>query len=279
MKWVYDLTGAEMIIKDLPIYDATTLVQGELLMLGTGNFTGGADAGIAYVSCGSASATAVVVANGVGALLETKTTADTPSIAAAHNTAGGSVCYGKVPVNPFAVYRAAVNAGSTASNGALPIASGSTAQIAVTGSFSTTAAGIGQWVVFTATAGPNYGVIRRVALAGGSAGTANLDVGLITAPTTADKVVLVSQPGGKPNVLTTDGTGIGQTVVNASQTTGLIVVDNWLDRGTGGVERLTSLVHANGTAAAGRVNGQAARVPITVYQDVMIKDHVFGVDL
>ena len=50
MKWAYDLTGAEPIIKDIPVYDAATIAAGELVMLGASAYTAGADAGYAAVS-------------------------------------------------------------------------------------------------------------------------------------------------------------------------------------------------------------------------------------
>lgn len=279
MKWAYDLTGAEPIIKDEPIYDATTIVNGELVMKGTGNFTGGADCGIAFVSGGSASNAVVALPDALGICTETKTTADTPSIAAAHNTVGGSVCYGKCIVNPFAVYRAAVsNSASTAVNGSMPVASGSTIQIAVTGSFSTTASGIGSWVIFTATAGPNYGVIRKVALAGASAGTANLDATLPAAPTTADRVIIVRERNQFAGSLTPDGLNIGTTIINTAGCTSVRVVDNYIDRGVG-LERLTMNVHAAGSAVDSRPGVIATKQQITAYQDVMLRDHIFGVDL
>ena len=50
MKWAYDLTGAEPIIKDEPIYDAATIAYGELVMLGATAFSAGADAGVSFVT-------------------------------------------------------------------------------------------------------------------------------------------------------------------------------------------------------------------------------------
>jgi len=286
MKWAYDLCGAEMIIKDEPIYDATTIVQGELMMLGSTTFTAGADAGIAFVSCGSASATTMTVANGIGICLETKTTADSPSVAAAHNTLGGEVCYAKTIINPFAVYRAEVNSGSTSNAGALAVAAGvsatTVAALTITGAFTDTSQGIGQWIIFTASAGPSYGTIRRVKATGASSGSVDLDVAFTVTPTTADKIVLVasahSGTSTEPNMLTMDATMIGTDVDHDVTAAGLRIVDNYIDRGDG-IRRLTPATHANGSAAAGRMNTIAARVPLKVYQDIMIKDHMYGVDL
>ena len=288
MKWAYDLCGAEPIIKDEPIYDAATIVAGEMMKLGTSSYTAGADAGIAFVTAGGASITDNTIANGIGICLETKDTDSSPSIAAAHNTLGGSVCYGKTIINPFAVYRAQIATGSTANQGALSVAAGvsasTVAAITCTGAFSVTSHGIGNWLICTATAGPNYGTIRRVQACGASAGSADVDVAFVVAPTTDDKFVLVQERHsgantGAPNILSMDGTKVsGGDIDAATLQVGLAVVDNYIDRGNG-VERLTTLVHANGSAASGRCNTMAANIPLKIYTDIMIRDHVFGVDL
>jgi hypothetical protein len=286
MKWAYDLTGAEPIIKDIMVYDGTTIAQGEMTQLGTANYTAGTNAGIAFITCGPATAGASTVVDGLGICMETVTTASGTSIAAVSSTLGGAVPYAKHIINPFAVYRAAVETGSTANTGAFAIAagvSGSTvAAITVTSSFTSTATGNfqGQWVIFTASAGPSYGTIRRIQASGASAGSADLDVLLSVAPTTADKVVLLTQPGGKPNCLSVDGIKIGMNLAGsaANLTAGLRVVQNYIDRSMG-LEILTPLVHANGSAAAGRVNTMSKAVPLAVFQDIMIRDHVWGVDL
>jgi hypothetical protein len=285
MKWAYDLCGAEMIIKDEPIYDATTIVNGELMQLGASSYTAGADAGLAFISAGAGTVTANTVANGIGICLETKTTASSPSIAAVSSTLGGQICYGKTIINPFAVYRAAVEVGSTAVSGALSVAAGvsasTVAAITVTGAFSVTAHGIGNWLIFTATAGPNYGTIRRVQACGASAGSADIDVAFEVAPSTDDKVILVQLPhsgaGVGPNSLTPDGTKISGGDIDGADSVqvGMAVVDNYIDRGNG-IERLTTLVHAKGSAVSGRMNAIAARVPMTIYTDVVVTDHVYN---
>jgi len=125
MKWVYDLTGAEPIIMDQPIFDATTIAQGELLQVGASTlYSAGDDAGVAYVTACPSSVGATQGLNAIGICLETKTTADSPSIAAAHNlTTGAHAAYGKVSVNPFAVYRALVTTSSAGTIRTLPDAS------------------------------------------------------------------------------------------------------------------------------------------------------------
>jgi len=287
MKWTYDLTGAEIIIKDVPVYDAATIVNGEMVQLGTTNFTAGADGGMMYVTAGAATAGSSTVVNGLGVCLETKTTSSDPSIAVAANTTA-DICLAKCIVNPFAVYRAQVEAGSTANAGAHVIAACSagtasaTSAITITGAFTDTAAGQGQgqWMIFTATAGPSYGTIRRILVAGTTAGDCDLDVPLAVAATTADKCVMLTQPGSMPNCLTVDGVKIGMNLDGSADamTGGCVVVDNLIDRGVG-IERLTINQHLPGSVNTAMVNTMSASTPLKVYQEIVIRDHVFGVDL
>ena len=287
MKWAYDLTGAEIIIKDVPVYDSATIAYGEMVQLGTTNFTAGGSGKMSYVTAGPATSGASTVADGLGVSVETKTTDSSPSIDVAMNTTA-DICTAKVIVNPFAVYRAQIEAGSTANTGALAIASCSagtasaTSALTITGGFTSTAAGNfqGQWVIFTATAGPNYGTIRRVLVSGTTAGDCDLDVALKTTATTDDKVVLLTQPGSMPNTLTVDGIKIGMNSAGSGEamTAGCRVVDNIIDRGVG-LERLTINAHLPGSTNSAMVNTMSASTPLKVYQDIVIRDHVFGVDL
>jgi hypothetical protein len=268
MKWSYDLTGAEMIIKDEPIYDATTIVQGELLMLGTSAFTAGADAGTAFVT-GYSATPANAAIDAVGICLETATTAgttgSTTSIAAAHNVTTGVVCMGKVIVNPFAVYRAevaqadAITVGAAGSSGTVQFtiaANGTTNQF--TGSF----------VYFCASAGSNYGCIRRI-VSNASAATFVLDSAVTATITSADKIILISNKNSYPHNVSADGTTIGQSSTVPNGATNLRVVENLIDRGLG-LEILNQKQHSQiklDSVAAGRAK---------FYQEIVLKDHVFG---
>ena len=114
MKWVYDLCGAEPIIKDIPVYDAAAIAQGEMLMLAaSANFT----VGTGFPQCAvSAYSTTVVTAHAVdvvGVSMEGKDTTDSPSVATATDTTA-EVCYVKTTINPHAVYRAEIQ---SANNG------------------------------------------------------------------------------------------------------------------------------------------------------------------
>lgn len=97
----YDLAGAEAIVRDTPVYDATSLNNGELLMLGTtANNT--ADGGISLITAGTGTAGNDAV-DAVGILTESTYASTAPS-RAVDNTSG--VYLGKVIINPLAVYMA-----------------------------------------------------------------------------------------------------------------------------------------------------------------------------
>lgn len=266
MKWSYDLTGAEMIIKDEPIYDATALAAGELVMLGTSAFSAGADAGVALVTGVPSTVMANAAIDAVGVLLESATTAgttgSTTSVAAAHNVTTGVVCTGKVIVNPFAVYRAEVTTAD-----ALSIASSaSTNAFAITGAPASVFNG--SFVYFCASAGPNYGSIRRI-VTSATGGSMIMDAAVANTITTADKVILISPKNTYPHALSADALTIGQTTVGASGVTNIRVVENLIDRGQG-IEILSQKAHSQtklDSVAAGRVR---------FYQEIVLKDHAFG---
>ena len=265
MKWAYDLTGAEPIIKDLPVYDAATIAQGELVMIGTSAFTAGADAGYGMVSAYPSTVMANGAVNAVGVSLETKTTADVPSIAAACNVTTGKFCTAKVIINPTAVYRAEV---TTAEQ--LSIASSaSTGAFAVTGAAGTSGDRCGQWVYFCASAGPNFGNIRKVVTTA-TAGSFVMDASVSATITTADKIIFITERNKSPEILGTDAITIGQTTVGGGAgATTLKVVENYIDRGNG-LELLRPATHSQIKL------GSDAAKKVKFYQDIVLVDHLFG---
>lgn len=277
MKWVYDLCGAEPIIKDMPIYSASTIGEGELLMVGTTGFSAAADAGVALVTAAADTVGSNQGVNAVGVSLERKTTADTTSVAAAHNLTTGAVCYAKVIVNPFAVYRAEI---ATANGQAITAAGSSQTQQFVATAGATTGVFNGQYVYFSASAGPNYGQLRRV-ITSASAATMIIDAVCLSSITSADKAVFFGVQPGKPT--NTLGTGaltgvsaitIGQVSHATGASTNFRQVETYIDRGAG-VEKLTNAAHGGGRCNIGSVAAKTMKI----YQDLMMKDHAFGVDL
>jgi len=270
MKWAYDLTGAEPIISDIMAYDSATIAQGELLMQSAGSFTAGAGAAMAAITAADTSAAAAV--NAIGISLETKTTADSPSIATACNvsTAAGA-CYVKAIINPFAVYRAEVTTAA-----ALPIASSSSiGSFCVTGAGASTAMndGQGNWAFFCGSAGPNFGSLRKVVNTA-TAGTFLMDANCLATITTADTVIMATERTRPAGLLHTDAISIGQSTITLSVSLNTRVVQNYIDRGAG-LEILKASTHAGGRVNVGAVQAKKTKL----YQDIMMKDHLFGVDI
>lgn len=286
MKWSYDLTGAEPIVKDMPVYDSASISNGELLILGTTAFTAGGNAGFGLIS---AALTTVMTAHGlaaVGISLSNRTTNGAanatppslgiptlqnpegtfPSVAAALNVTTGLFATAKVIVNPFAVYRAEVTTAD-----ALPIASSSgTTMFTVTGvpvsSFN------GAYIYFCASAGPNFGSIRRC-ISSATAGTLLMDKAVTNTITTADAVILLSEVNQNPYALSTGSAGtsraitIGQTTVASTGATKLRVVDNLIEQN--GFQQLRQRVHGQQDFT----NAQAKRTKF--HQEIMMLNRMF----
>lgn len=289
MQWAYDLTGAEPIIKDELVYDSASITRGELLQLGTTAYTAAADAGVCLVTAAPTTVMANQATNAVGLSLATRTTNATantippslgipttqyptgviPSVAAAGNVTTGVICTSKVIVNPFAVYRAEVTTAD-----ALAIASSSdTSNICITGLAASSMNGA--YVYFCASAGPNFGSIRKV-VSSATAGTLLLDAALTATVTTADKVILIAEKNLCPNTLSTASAGtsraimIGQTTVGAGNgATKLRVVENLIDRGLG-VEILRQRVQ--GQKDIGSVQAKKTKF----YQEIMLLNRAFA---
>lgn len=269
MKWSYDLCGAEMIIKDVPVHDASEIANGELLHLGlesAGFYTAGTGDGFASACTSTVGATIGI--NTLGISLEDKDTDDVPSVAASHQLTTGAYCYVKAIVNPSAVYKAQVTTADSLAITASATA-GSLTQLVIT-ALATTGMFDGQWIYFSASAGPNYGQLRKIT-SSASAGTVTLDSAVLNTITAADEVILISEQGRHPNGFSADAVSVGQCSTDAETATNFRVVDNYIDRGNG-IELLRSAAHAGG-----KVNLDSRTAKVTkFYQDIVSKDHIFG---
>ena len=302
MKWAYSMSAeGEPIIKDMQVYDATAVTNGEYLQLGTSAFTAGADAGYALVSCTPTTVAATQGVNGVGCCLQTITTAGNlmpyslaapASVALAGNSTAGSQVglratssfpFAKVIINPLAVYRTLVG---PLSSGALSVSSATGAQdFCVTGlpvsSFN------GAWVYFCGSAGPNYGTIRTV-VSSATAGTMHLDAACTNTITTADKVAFISQVNNYPYIMSNAGavtsnqnvgTTVGQTTVASTGVANFRVVENYIEGGTytGGITELRYNVQGQYAPA---YNGTTPLVnklsTVNFYQDLISLNNAFN---
>lgn len=112
-KFHYDLSGAEPIVRDVPIYAAATIAKGEMVQMGA---TGGALAA-GFITSNVLTTTAGVDSLGVcnetitttskadfGDIVSTAATTATPAISSIASTVATGSRYGKVIINPLAVY-------------------------------------------------------------------------------------------------------------------------------------------------------------------------------
>lgn len=264
MKWAYDLCGAEPIIRDEIAYDATTIVMGEMVMLATGDFTAGAGGGNGVITAYSSTAPAAHAVDALGISLETKTTADSPSIATATDTTA-EPCYVKTIINPFAVYRA-----ECVTSEEMAITSWATTHLVIAGSASV--ADYAAWVYFSATGGPNCGDLRLI-VDTPAADTINVSAAPTTTATTSDKVIFVVSKPGYSNGLDTTAVGVtaqSSGTLGIGGATNLRVVEAWMDSDAG-FEVLKPHLHYNKKAL--KANGKPAKF----YNDIMMKDHAYGV--
>ena len=265
MKWAYDLTGAEPIIQDVTAFDATTIVYGELLMMSAAVWSAGSDAGVALISAYSTTVNTAHAVKAVGISLETKTTADSPSIATAANTTA-EACFVKTIINPLAIYRAEC---TTAEE--IAITSWTTTHLVVPDYLIDSSDGC--WVYFSATAGPNFGELRLNVL---TDATASLDLvtNVVATATTADKVTCIMPKFRQSNPLNIGATGvaaISSGTTGIGGTTTLRVVESWIDRDRG-FERLENHIHDGITAKkAGPASSQHAKF----YNDLQMIDNFF----
>lgn len=262
MQYSYSIDGSEIIIKDEPIYDAATIVKGELVMKGTTDPDSGADEGISFVTAYSATDANSAI-DALGICLETKTTADSPSIAAAYSTTTGP-CYGKCIINPGAVYMAEH---SLAAADDVAITSTSTTTVTVA---SLSDDIDGSFVYFPLSASGVKGSLRLLTAA--ASGSATMDSALTANGTAADTVCVITPPNRYANNLTADATKISSGNCQAiNGATNIRVIQTYIDKDEG-IEILRPAIH-NGLNNLDLVKGGNGP---RFYYDIILKDHIFG---
>lgn len=263
-KWSYDLEGGEIIIRDVPAYDAATIAQGEFIMLGTTDPDSGADEGISFVTAYNATAANQAV-DALGISLETATTASSPSIASAYSTTTGP-CYVKAIINPLAVYLVEQ---SLAAADDVAITSTSTTTLTVPSLQDDID---GCWAYFPLSAAGVKGSLRLITAA--ASGSCTMDSALVADGTAADTVVLISAPNKYSLPLEANAlkvaSGDCQATYNAA--TNIRILETLIDR-DGGIEVMTPAKH-NGLNNLHLVKGGNGP---KVYYKVMLKDHIFGI--
>lgn len=264
MKWSYDITHAEPIIRDEPVYDAALIAEGELLMLGRTDPDTGTDESISFVTAYTAGSVADQAVDALGISLETVNTSSSPSVASAYSTTIGP-CYAKCIINPFAIYQAEH---SLAAADDVAITSTSTTTVTIP---SLSDDIDGSWVYFPLTAAGVKGSLRL--LTASASGSATMDSALTTAGTGTDTAVIITPYNKYVTSLTADATKIAsgncQAIYGATNIRSLLTL---IDK-DGGVEIMQPQVHygLNNLDLVKGGNGPK------FYYNIMLKDHIFGV--
>ena len=255
MEWAYDLTGAEPIIRDVRLYDAAVIARGEMVMLGTTDPDSHTDAGMSGITAyNSTAANSAIDVIGVCQEDTTPTTA-----------ADTAPTYGKVIINPFAVWR--VEHALDAAND-VAITSTSTTTLTVT---SLPDDIDGYWVYFPLSLAGVKGSFRL--LTASTTGSATMDSALTTTGTSADTIVAIS-PELKYS-FNLDSTAVKVSSSNCqavNEATNLRVVQSFIDRDQG-LEILRPATH-KGLNNLHLVKGGTGP---KFFYDIVSKDHIFGV--
>lgn len=266
MKWHYDLTGAEPIIRDLPVYDATSLANGELLMLGTtANST--ADGGVSLITAGTGTSGNDAI-DAVGILTEsTYESGGTAPTRTIDSTSG--VYFGKTIINPFAVYLAEVN--KAAAQDIAVESSSTTTTIYETLSAIGATNLDGYWVLFTdvSTTAAVKGCLRMITDNGATTFTIPA---LPATPATTDVYIFANPVHAYiPALLSGDARTIncgGVTLDAPEGATNLRCLCSYASSDKVSVFPLKTYVHG-GTMNLG--------TGASLFEDIMMKDHLYGV--
>lgn len=264
MKYHYDFYTSEAIIRDYPVFDSAALEYGELLQLGTTTPDSGADESRALVTAFNATA-ADSATDSVGILNE-ETYGTTPAGTAPsgdYSVAGGG-SFGKVIINPFAIYRAEVD---------------QTDAVAITSTSGTTLTVVslednidGYYVYFVGTTSGVTGSLRS--LLASAAGSATMDSALTTAGTASDTIIIIPPQFQYVANLNAEATGITTAVAANSGATNLRCVQSYIE-GTNNVAESLRISNASGINSLAPTGSSNA--PVTKFWvDIVQKDHLFG---
>jgi len=261
MRFSYDLTGAEPIIRDMAVYDAALLANGELLQLGTSANTT-ADGGISLITAYNSTAASSAI-DAVGILTESTYAASAPDRTPV-DTSG--VYMGKVIINPFAVYMAQVD-DSTGDDVAVE---SSSTTVLIKETLSTIgASGVGgYWVLFTNCSTPGLdGQLRFIT----DNDADDFDIpALPSTPSTSDNYIFANPANAYACNLNAEATGLtsDKTLDVPEGATNLRVIRSYAGSNSNPIVPLLSYI----SPAASSQLGSGAKL----YSDIVLKDHLFG---
>lgn len=262
MRYHYNLNSPddEPIVRDMPIYDAALLANGELLMKGTTDPDSGADQGIALVTAVTGSSAEAV--NCVGILQDSRWNPNVQGIysqnvapANVPATATNGPFYGKVIINPSAVYLAEYDQAD-----AIAITSTSTTTLTV-GSLQDDIDG--SFVYFVGTHTGVTGSLR--ALTASASGSATMDSALLTTGVGSDTIIRTLRPLSATTNLNAAATGLTTTAAINSGVS-LRVVENYMQADNHPFEPLRKATH----------KGLNSLQKTKLFADVVSINHLFA---
>ena len=274
MKYHYDLTGAEPIIRDVPTYHATSITNGEGLMCASmgstidGEFTAwsnGANAAVDSLGMANESKSTVSKA-GFGDHISTAATTTTDAIGSIASTIATGNIYCKAIINPFMVYLLEYDQGS-ASYCTAAACSASTTYTQTVEQYME-----GGWLyVVPGVSGStvaNQGQLRYIAVS-----TSTTSYTLLTAMTTTTSEKLISIKGVNHRLVGLNASGASTetklsnlTSMAAQATTKLHVVGNYVGGKNKPLEPLRQQVHDG-----------IADTTLKFYSDIVQLDHCYNV--
>ena len=258
-KFHYDLTGAEPIIRDYRIYDSAALAQGEFLQLGTTDPDSNADMSLALITGYNATAANTCI-DAVGILNENTFATTVPSTAP-----DSAPTFGKVICNPFAVY---LTEQSLAAADDVAITSTSTTTLTVP----SLADDIdGYWAYFPLTASGVKGSLRLITAS--ASGSCTMDSALTTTGNGSDTVVLISPEMKYSFNLEAAATKVSSSNCQAAnEATNIRILQTYIDRDLG-LEVMRPATHL----ALNNLDTVKGGTGPRFYYDLLLKDHIFGV--
>ncbi len=251
MEFVYDLVMEknEAIYKDVPVYDASALAFGELVMLDSADPDSAGGHGVAFITAYTAANTEAIDALGI---MQEANSAPTTLPDAGEE-------YSLAIVNPFAVYRAEYSQSTT-----MVVASTSTTTITVTNLEDDIDCG---WVYMVAGGTGATGNTRALRfLTAAAAGSATMDSALGTTESGGDGTAIKILPvNHRLTALTTDSLKL-LTAAAAGAGVSIHIVENFISPGGMGLTPLRYSTHKATTQASGT----------KFYADIVLLDHVYN---
>jgi len=253
MDFKYDLvTGSnDPVVRDVPMYDATLLALGELLMLGNTAPDSAADHGVAFQTAYESSQSTSAI-DALGICMEAETPTTVPG--------DGQIEYYKAVINPFAIYYAEYSQGTSDD---VAITTGSTSTTVTIGSLEDDI-DCG-WLYFPLASGGAQYKLRYISAS--ASGSCTISQAITV--TTSDTCIKVLPPNHRLVSLTTDAKKLLSQAA-AGDCVAIHVMKNWI------MSAKYAPLEMN--KAYTRLQGDTDAQPsdTKIYAEIALLDHVYN---